>query len=151
MSVHIEIRSAIPDDAALLAQMNQRLNEDEKSRNPMTLVQLEKRMCGYLTTGWSAALVSIADQPAGYMLYQQRPDDYFPERKALHIYIRQFFIQAEQRQQGVGRAAFNTIRAMYFPNAARITLDVLEANPGGRLFWEQMGFKPYSTLMEMLA
>lgn len=40
------IRKATIDDLKLLSQMNKELIEDEGSRNPMTLVQLEDRFLG---------------------------------------------------------------------------------------------------------
>ena len=54
----MEYRVATLNDVPTLARMNQQLIRDEKSRNPMTLVELEQRMAGWLSAEWEAVIFS---------------------------------------------------------------------------------------------
>jgi hypothetical protein len=46
------IRKATDEDLKLISQMNKELIEDEGSRNPMTLAELEDRIIGWLSSDW---------------------------------------------------------------------------------------------------
>ena len=129
-----------------LAAMNKHLIEDEGSRNPMNITQLKERMTGMLEGEWNILIISNQDEDIGYMVYKVSPDEYFPDKSEL--YIRQYFVKRHYRGTGLGAQAFNVISEKYFPENAVLTLDVLEVNPGGRRFWEKVGFKPYLTHMK---
>ena len=141
----IKLRLASVADADLLAQMNQQLIIDEDSRNPMSLTELKNRMVAWLQSDWSVVLAMKDDTAVGYMLFQKRRDEYFPEKVA--VYVRQFFVSRQYRRRGIGRSTFEKIVAHFFPPSATITLDILESNQQGRSFWEGIGFQPYSTTM----
>ena len=129
----ILLRSAVVDDVPILALMNQHLIEDEGSTNSMTLPQLEERMRGWIEYGeYSVILISMDNQPVGYIVYLQTDEN--------TLHIRQFFIKRDYRQQGIGKTVIDLIGMN-----TNLTLDVLETNPSGRLFWEKLGFKPHST------
>lgn len=140
---NLELRRATLADVQVLAAMNQHLIQDERSRNPMSLAELEARMHGWLSGDWSAILIAQAGEVVGYALYQERRDSLFPEQ--IVIYLRQFFIARSHRRGGIGRAVMTAILADWFPPSARIELDVLEANPVGHTFWRSLGFAPYAT------
>jgi GNAT superfamily N-acetyltransferase len=144
--VEITLRLADPQDAPVLAQLNRQLIEDEQSRNPMSLAELEARMRRWLAGDWSALLILCDGQVAGYGLFQLRCDDYFPEQTV--VYVRHYCIARGFRRQGLGRAAFERIVADWFPAGATLELDVLESNPTGRLFWDALGFRPYCTTLK---
>ena len=72
------IRSALEADLSLLVQMNKRLIEDERSRNPMSVDELRERMAGWLRGDWRIDLFTQDDVVVGYAVYQFRPDDYVP-------------------------------------------------------------------------
>lgn len=139
------IREAGTSDVKSLAYMNKHLIEDEGSRNPMNLGQLEERMKTILKE-WIVLLVNDGSEDLGYMVYKVNRDEYFPDQKEL--YIRQYFIKREHRSKGIGEQAFEAIAEKYFPEDAILSLDVLECNPKGRKFWEKIGFKPHQTLMK---
>lgn len=141
------MQPAGPDDAPLLAEMNAQLIQDEGSRNPMTVVKLEQRMRGWLTSGWSAVLMRRSEQLVGYALYQVREDEY---TQAPEVYLRQFFVKREHRGQGLGRAAFQQFVRVLVPPGAVVVLQVLEANPRARRFWESVGCRPYCTTLRYL-
>lgn len=132
---------------AVAASMNKRLIEDDKSRNPMSVPELERRMRHWLSEGWSIELPMVSGEIAGYAVYRIRPDEYEPDRS--YIYLRQFYIERDRRGRGLGVAAFRLLRESRFPEGAILAIDVLEANPGGRRFWAKVGFRPYSTSMHM--
>lgn len=142
----VQIRRATLSDVPLLARMNQGLIRDEGSRNPMSLEALETRMRGWLSNNWTAVFILSGGETAGYLLYQARRDDFFPEQ--IVIFVRHFFIQPEYRRQGIGRAGFEQTAAAYFPADGRIVLDVLAANETGNRFWSSLGFRPYAHTME---
>lgn len=141
----ITMRPAAAEDAPALAAMNRQLIVDEGSRNPMTLAELEQRMRRLLADGWEALVFEDAAGIAAYALYRVRRDEYFPERP--EVYIRQFFVMPDRRGRGVGRAAFELMAGERLPAGARLVIDVLESNPGGRRFWERVGFAPYCSTL----
>lgn len=100
--MEIWIRKATIDDLKLLSQMNKELIEDEGSRNPMTLVQLEDRFLGWLSSDWEIALFEKASAILGYAVYQIREDDFYPEES--NVYLRQYYIARLYRSHGYGSA-----------------------------------------------
>ena len=143
--MEIEIRPARPDDLPELAVLNKQLIDDEGSRNPMNVEQLQRRMMRWLSGDWSIVVVLADSQIAGYCVYRISSDEYYPEQST--VYVRQFCVRRDWRGRGVGRTAFEKIVAERFPADAPISLEVLETNLQGRRFWGQLGFRPYSTTM----
>lgn len=138
-------RLATADDADLLARMNQQLIEDEGSRNPMSLSELQARMSKWLDGPWQAAVVELGGEPVGYLLFLRRSDECQPADET--ACVRQFFVAREHRSRGIGRQAFEMAAQAHFPDVSSVVLDVLETNPQARRFWESIGFKPYCTTM----
>lgn len=143
----IGLRPATVDDLPLLAEMNRQLIEDEGSRNPMGLPALAERMRGWLAGEYAAVVFSLGDAAVGYAVYQVRSDEYFPQER--YVYLRQLFVRREVRRQGIGRAAFRLLCERCFPAGMAVALDVLQCNPGGRAFWESLGFRPHCTSMRL--
>ena len=139
------LRPAQSADCALLAQMNQRLIEDEAGRNPMTLEQLEDRMKGWLARGDYAIELILNPQPLGYLVYRNNPDNYFPQQR--QVFLRQFFIERAFRRQGLGRAAVELWLATRVPAGSRVLLEVLASNHAGLAFWQSVGFDEFSLTM----
>ncbi len=144
--MEITLHLAGSNDVPTLAVLNRQLIEDEHSRNPMSLEELEARMRRWIEGDWSAVLISLDDQVAGYCLFQIRRDEYFPEQPV--VYIRHYCIARGFRKRGLGREAFERIVAEWFPAEATLELEVLESNPPGRAFWNALGFKPYCTTLK---
>jgi GNAT superfamily N-acetyltransferase len=163
----ITSRAATYADLPRLAAMNQRLIQDERSRNPMTLNQLEARLRAWLDTGdWHIDLIEIAPdepldasrptprhsraggnpRPIGYTVYQHRHDDYDPSQPI--VYVRQFYIERDWRGRGWGRRAFALLARERFPAGSTITLEALASNPGGYRFWASLGFTDYCVTMK---
>lgn len=145
----VELRKANINDIAVLAEMNQQLIADERSRNPLNVSQIESLMHSWLDGSWSAVMISKNENLIGYLLYQQRRDDYDPEQ--LIIFVRQFFVQRTYRRRGIGREAFEQIVSEYFPSDATIMLDVLATNSAALHFWEDIGFTLHSTTLKRKA
>ena len=142
----LELKKATINDIAVLAEMNRQLIADEHSRNSMNVYQLELRMQTWLDGNWSAIIIYKNDNRIGYLLYQQREDEFEPDRKT--IYVKQFFVQRAYRRRGNGRQAFELITREYFPSDAKIVLDVLATNPEALRFWEDLGFSRYATTLQ---
>jgi GNAT superfamily N-acetyltransferase len=140
------VRLANVNDAALLAAMNQELIRAEDSRNPMNVQQLQERLQTLMKRAWQAAILEVDGTATGYALYRVGRD-HFDEEK-FYVELRQFFIAAPYRRQGLGRWFVERLRHRYFPRKSRVVLEVLQANPQGRAFWSEMGFDPYATSLE---
>ena len=141
------IRSAELNDVPLLAQMNDRLVEDQGSQNPFSLRDLEQRFSEWLETGaYQIDVVLEHDQIVGYTVYQQRSDYYYSDQKV--VYVRHFYIEREKRGRGLGRAAFQMLVQTRFPKGHAITLDVVATNLTGQSFWSKLGFTPYFIAMK---
>ncbi|MFD2699581.1 GNAT family N-acetyltransferase [Paenibacillus shunpengii] len=142
----LTVISAQLNDVHILSQMNKELIEDEKSDNPMTLEELNDRMTDFLNNDWKAVLLVLGEQAVGYALYQERED--INNRKNKTFYIRQYFIRRQYRRRGLGKQGIDKLRAELFQNSTLI-IDVLESNPMGRRFWEEIGFNSYYTNMRL--
>lgn len=112
----------------------------------MTLAQLEQRMRGWIENGATALIIEAENEIAGYLLYRERKDEYFPDRT--EIYLRQMYIVPELRGRSIGSDAVNLFVEEHLPSGARVLLEVLETNPRARRFWERAGFTPYSVAMQ---
>lgn len=67
----ILIRSADWHDVPRLAQMNDRLVEDQGSRNPFSLNELEQRFNEWLqTSAWQIDVILEHEQIVGYAVYR---------------------------------------------------------------------------------
>jgi GNAT superfamily N-acetyltransferase len=129
----------------MLAQMNKELIQDEGSRNPMFVEQLEERMGGWILGQWEIEIIQNETFDIGYAVYQSRVDDFFPDEK--YIYPRQFYIKREHRGNGYGTEALKYLIRHSFPDGAKVTIDVLKSNPRGHNFWSNCGFESYYTNM----
>ncbi|MEM7478493.1 MAG: GNAT family N-acetyltransferase [Planctomycetota bacterium] len=135
----MNVLQANPSDVQLLAGFNRQLILDERHRNRMSVEELEVRMREWLAAEYDAYIFTRDSVPVGYVLF--RTDDDF-------VYVRQFFIVTECRQQGVGRKAFEWM-ATHVWKHDRIRLDVLWDNSAGVAFWKALGFEEYCITMEI--
>jgi len=135
-----DFRLAIRADVSTLAQMNHWLIQDEGHRNPMSLAELESRMRAWLDGEYHAALFEEGDRTVGYALYR------FDEE---WVYLRQFFVQREDRRKGIGRAALRWLAANPWKGTPRIRLEVLSGNLVGQEFWKALGFEVYALTFEL--
>ena len=55
-----------------------------------------------------------------------------------------------RRRQGVGRKAFEILRAQIWPASKRLTVEVLVQNAAAVAFWRAVGCKDYSLKLEIL-
>jgi GNAT superfamily N-acetyltransferase len=108
----MQYRFATPEDAALLAPLNQQLIRDEGHRNAMNLAQLAERMRGWLRGDYQAVLFEEGASPIGYALFR---------RESEYVYLRQLFVLPERRRQGVGRDALSGNPALPWRRRDRMT------------------------------
>lgn len=137
----MRFRVATDADSALLAGLNRQLIADEGHRNAMTLSELEERMRGWLRGMYHAIIFELAAYPAAYALYRDDPDG---------IYLRQFFVDRQQRRAGIGRQAIALLRAEIWPPGRRVTVEALATNRRGYAFWTALGFHDYAVTLELL-
>lgn len=142
--MNVTIRSAAEFDADVISEMNFQLIQDEGSRNSMNLNQLRDRIQGWLRSCWSIDLLLVKEKVIGYAVYKIQSAPF--EDTKMEAYIRQFFINRNERGKGYGREGIERLKER-FGNVAAMLIDVLETNPEGRRFWEKVGFVPYYTNM----
>jgi len=135
----IELKECTLEDAALLAEMNKKLIEDEKSNNKMDIFQLKNRMIDFLNNGYRAFFFTVGNEIVGYALC-----DMTKEPK----YLRQFFIKKEERRKHYGKKAFEIL--LEKTGIKEIEIDVLKWNETGIKFWEGIGFVEQSKRMKFI-
>lgn len=105
----------------------------------MNLEQLTERMTGWLTDAYSAVVIELNGQTAGYALYRHDPDA---------IYLRQLYVAPIHRRTGLGRSVLNWLRQQACAEGQRICIDVLACNTDAIAFWRAVGFCDYCITME---
>jgi predicted acetyltransferase len=133
-------RPAIPDDCALLAQLNHELIQDEGHRNRLTVPELEQRMRGWLVGEYRAVIYESGGEVVGYALFREQPEE---------IYLRQLFVVRHRRSQGLGRQAVAILRSQVWPKTKRLTVDVLVTNQMALAFWHAVGYTDYCLKLEI--
>jgi ribosomal protein S18 acetylase RimI-like enzyme len=129
-------------DCVLLGAWNLQLIQDEGHRNPMTELELAKRMRVWLSRGgYAAILFEEQGQPVAYALYRESPGE---------IYLRHLFVVRERRRQGIGCRAMQTLMTEIWPRGKRLTVEVLAHNAAGIAFWKAMGYEEYSLCLEIM-
>jgi predicted acetyltransferase len=126
----IEIKKCTKNDIKLLTKMNKQLIEDEKANNLMDITQLENRMNDFLNNGYKAFFFIIEEKIIGYALCDITKEP---------IYLRQFFINREERRKHHGKNAFYKLLEKL--ETKEIEIDVLKWNEDGIKFWGKIGFK----------
>jgi GNAT superfamily N-acetyltransferase len=130
-------------DAAVLAELNAHLSEDEGASVGTPAAYLD-RMRTWLEEGrYDAAVVESDGEPIAYVVWRHDPD-------YGDVYVRQFFVARAHRGQGLGTRLFESAVHELWPGRP-LRLDVYDSNPRGGAFWERMGFEPYSRLMRRAA
>lgn len=135
----MEYRPGGTSDLPLLARLNRELIRDERHSNPMSVLELERRMRDWLGGDYRAVLFEIEGDPVAYALYR-------PEEGG--ITLRQFFVLPEQRRKGIGRQAFRLLREKIWPEWIRVTVEVLVHNRAATEFWRALGFESYALTLE---
>lgn len=143
----LSLRPAGPDDLETLARLNRQLLEDEGHPTQLTDDELVARHREWQRTGeWTQDIIDVDGHAAGYILHAPNPyplNADIPER-----FIRQFCVDRRFRRHGLGRDGFELFLAHRLPPGGRVTLDVLESNPGGQAFWQAVGCRPFFHRME---
>jgi ribosomal protein S18 acetylase RimI-like enzyme len=137
----MKYRQATLNDVSLLAKLNHQLIRDEEHRNPMTVPELKKRMQAWLVADYEAI---IFEDEAGVVAYALYRDD------GQEIYLRQFFVVRQRRQEGVGQQAMQILFDQIWAKDKRLLVEVLCQNKPAIRFWKKVGFKEYSLALEIL-
>ena len=127
----LKVRLARPAENALLAQYNAQLIRDERHENAMSIAELGIRIREWLADDYQACLFETRAGPLGYALFRELAEC---------MHLRHFFVVPEYRRNGLGRRAFQRLRAEFFPADKRVLVEVLAWNAGGIAFWKSLGF-----------
>ena len=125
--------------------MNRALMEDQGGEATLTHVQVRDRFVRFAREGYRIDLFEADGAVVGFASHRADVD----EGGRPFTHLRQFFIAREHRRTGLGRAAFELLAAQRWPSGGRVTIDVRESNPGGRAFWESVGFAPLYTRFDL--
>ncbi len=137
----MKFRAATLNDCPRLAELNQQLIQDEGHRNPMTLLELEQRMRGWLSGEYRAVIFEQAEEAVAYALFREEEKE---------IYLRQLLVDRPRRCQGMGCRAVEILRSEIWPKDKRLTVEILVSNKRAVKFWRALGFADYSLLLEIL-
>ena len=143
----LTLRRTTASDLRRLAEMNAALIRDEGADNPMSVLQLEARMAGWIAGAYVAQLFVDDAATVGYALYRFDARDW--DKSTSNVYVRQFFVDAAHRRRGIGRAAFQLLRATIWPAGCRVTLEALAGNSRARAFWQSVGMREYAISFEL--
>jgi ribosomal protein S18 acetylase RimI-like enzyme len=136
--MNINIQKADTTLLKQLAAMNKQLIIDEGHHNPMTIEQLAERMRNWLQGEYSAYIVSVEGEIAGYCLFRDEGD---------YMYIRQLFVWEKYRRRGIGQTLVDWLAENIW-NGQKTRMDVLCNNINGIKFWRSIGFADYCITME---
>jgi GNAT superfamily N-acetyltransferase len=131
----MEHRTAVEADLPLLAELNRQLIQDEGHPNPMSVAELESRMRAWLARAYTAIVFTREEVVVGYALY--RTDN-------AGIFLRQFFVDRDERRKGLGRVAMEILFSRVWPRGAMVTLEALCTNGPAIDFWRALGFEDYA-------
>ncbi len=140
MTLALRHRAATSADVPMLAKMNQQLIEDERHRNPMSLVELETRMRSMVDGDYTATLFELGEHVVAYALWRDEPD---------WVYLRQFFVARDSRRRGIGAQAVHVLTGEVWPAGKRVRVNVLFWNHPALEFWRAVGFVDYLITLEM--
>ena len=131
----MEYRTAVEADLPLLAELNRQLIQDEGHPNPMSVAELESRMRAWLARAYTAIVFTREEVVVGYALY--RTDN-------VGIFLRQFYVDRDERRKGLGRAAMEILFRRVWPHGAMVSLEALCTNRAAIDFWHALGFEDYA-------
>ena len=139
----LRIDKARSEEAALLAELNRQLDEDEPHSYPLPLSALSERMARWIESGaYEVLLFRRGERVTGYAAWRVE------DRGA---YLRHFFICRDQRGQGWGRAAMQLLRRDVFPRDRSVQIEASIGNQAGIAFWHAIGFEDFGLSMELKA
>ncbi len=95
--------------------------------------------------------VDDKDEATGYAFCEiRRPAFLNNMRDIKTLYIDDLCVAAGARGHGIGKALFDRVRQEAKERGcAAVTLNVWEGNDGAKAFYEKMGMRPRSTIMEI--
>ena len=151
MSKDFTIRPGRKEDAAEAARLWMQSAEEHTSHDRIyeTSPGAEKTMRRFLAevanSGYSFLFVAVAgDQTVGFISGELRQGSptFLPKTWAS---VDDVFVEPEYRNQGMGRALLQSVRAWAQERGADgISLQVAAANSRGRKFYEKLGFREIS-------
>jgi GNAT superfamily N-acetyltransferase len=136
----MEYRYATAADGPLLAELNYQLIRDEGHPNPMTVAELQKRLRGWLATGYQAVIFEKDSEVVAYAFYRE---------DGAEVYLRQFFVVRHRRRKGLGRQAMRLLFDQIWPKDKRLTVEVLWKNKPALEFWKALGYEERSLALEI--
>ena len=127
----MEIVRAELTDAAILAELNKRLIEDERHPDPMDIAQLTERMQEWLTTDYICYVAKESRHIVAYCLYR---DD------GGYYYMRQLYVDRAHRRKGIATRLLDWLYENVWTDK-KVRLDVLAYNEDAVAFYKRYGFR----------
>lgn len=126
----MEIKECTVEDVPLLAKMNQLFIEDEEQETNLSLPHLEERLRGYFRSEYLAFFFCVDEKIVGYALCS---------KTRTPMYLRQFFINRDERRKGYGKQAFKLLISHL--GVTEKDVDVYAWNDSAVRFWRSLGFE----------
>ncbi len=134
----IQYRIATPLDSDLFAPLNLELIRAGGGAQPDECLPACPAN-GRLQGEYEAIIFEEDGLPLGYALYRREPD---------YVYLRQLFVVADRRRQGIGKDALKWLWENRWAGVSRLRIEVLVGNTVARRFWQAVGFHEYAITME---
>ena len=127
----MEIVRAKLTDVEILAELNKRLNEDQKHPPWMSVNQLAQRMKSWLENEYICYIVNQNESIIAYCLCRDA---------GKHYYMRQLYVERKHRRKGIATRLLNWLYENIWTGKS-VRLDVLAHNKDAVEFYEKYGFR----------
>lgn len=127
----MEIVRAELSDVKILAELNRRLNEDQKHPPWMNMDQLSQRMKTWLENEYVCYLAKENESIIGYCLFRD---------EGKHYYMRQLYVERKNRRKGIATRLLNWLYQNVWIDK-KVRLDVLAHNEDAVEFYKKYGFR----------
>jgi ribosomal protein S18 acetylase RimI-like enzyme len=134
----MNIRKADISEVEKLAELNQRLIEDEQHPNPMDLQQLTRCMTEWLQGDYTCY---VAEEDGATIAYSLFRDD------GEYFYLKQLFVERGYRRRGIATAFLDWMYKHIWIDK-KVRLDVLSHNKQAIAFYKAYGFRVGCLRME---
>jgi diamine N-acetyltransferase len=153
----VNIRTAAPEDAAIVARLNLPVHEIHVEAQPEVfkpiraddpeLIAFHREMIANPDN--TVYIAEVEAQPAGYLIARvmRRPENIFVHPMTV-LYIDQISVEPHYRKQGCGEALIQAALDLARTRGiARVLLDVGEFNANAQGFFSRQGFRPFTHRM----
>jgi ribosomal protein S18 acetylase RimI-like enzyme len=156
LSLDIEIREAITEDAPGIARLNQAVQRIHAEAHPDIFKTLEESdfraetVLEILKDPENRIFLALVEgQPAGYIWAElvKRPETTLKKSRSW-TFIHQISVNEDFRKMGLGQALMNKVKELALEEGStKVVLDIWEFNERAKTFFTSNGFQNYNLNM----